>query len=136
MTDPRNVVFVCLHGAAKSVLAAADFQRLADQRGVAVRAHAVGLDPDPEVSAPVARALRADGVDVSGQRPRRVTAVDLAGAWRVVAFGCDLGDVAPPGLAVEQWADVPAVGEGLNAARAAIRTHLMSLLDTCERADG
>jgi len=134
MTPIRTVLFVCAHGAAKSVLAAADFQRLADRRGLKLRAAAAGTDPDPEVSSWVVQALREDGIDVGDQRPRRVTRDDLAGAWRVVAFGCDLGGLAPPGLAVEQWGDVPAVGDNGNAARAAITARLGRLLDDCGRA--
>ena len=56
-----------------------------------------------------------------------------AGAARVVAFGCDLGETAPAGTAVEQWADVPAVSDDLPAARAAIQRHLERLVDECAR---
>ncbi len=129
MTTPRTVLFVCLHGAAKSVLAAADFRRLAAERGLAVRATSAGTEPDPEIAPAVVRALDADGVDMSGQKPRQVTREDVAGAWRVVAFGCDLSDAAVPGIPVEQWNDIPAVSDGLPAARDAIRQRLERLLE-------
>jgi len=103
----RTVLFVCLHGAAKSVLAAADCRRLAAERGLAMRAASAGTEPDPEIAPAVARALREEGAPLEGQRPRRVTRDDVAGAWRVVAFGCDLGAVAVPGVPVEQWNDIP-----------------------------
>jgi hypothetical protein len=57
-----------------------------------------------------------------------VTREDVARADRVVAFGCDLGDLAGDGARIEQWADVPAVSAGLPAARAAIRARLEQLL--------
>jgi protein-tyrosine-phosphatase len=129
MTTPRTVLFVCLHGAAKSVLAAADFGRLAAERGLAVRATSAGTEPDPEIAPAVVRALNADGVNLGGQKPRPVTREDVAGAWRVVAFGCDLGDAAVPGISVEQWSDVPAVSDSLPAARNAIRQRLERLLE-------
>jgi protein-tyrosine-phosphatase len=130
MSTSTAILFVCLHGAAKSVLAAADFRRLAAERGLDVTAESAGTEPDPEIAPAVVAALRADGVELGPRRPRRVTAADAARADRVVTFGCDLGE-ATPAAAVERWDDVPAVSEGLPAARAAIRRHLDRLLDEC-----
>ena len=131
MSPSRSVLFVCLHGAAKSVLAAADFGRLAAERGLAITADSAGTEPDPEIAPGVAAALRADGVDLGGRRPRRVTAADTARADRVVTFGCELGEAMPAAVPVERWDDVPAVSENLPIARAAIRRHLDRLLDEC-----
>jgi arsenate reductase len=129
----NTILFVCLHGAAKSVLAAADCRRLAAERGIALRASSAGTEPDPEIAPVVLRALKDEGVDLSGQRPRRVSSEDVAGASRVVAFGCDLGAVAVPGVTVEQWNDIPAVSDGLPAARKAIRARLERLLQEVTR---
>ena len=129
MSPSRSVLFVCLHGAAKSVLAAADFERLAAERGLAITADSAGTEPDPEIAPGVAAALRADGVDLGQRRPRRVTAADTARADRVVTFGCELGEAMPAAVPVERWDDVPAVSENLPIARAAIRRHLDRLLD-------
>lgn len=131
MNTSRSVLFVCLHGAAKSVLAAADFQRLAAGRGLALTADSAGTEPDPEIAPGVVAALRADGLDLSGKQPRRVTRDDTAGAARVVTFGCDLGEAMPASVPVERWDDVPAVSENLPVARAAIRHHLERLLEEC-----
>ena len=128
----RHVLFVCPHGAAKSVIAAAYFQRLAAQRGVRVSASAAGTDPDPEISPRVAAALLADGMDVRGQRPRRVTAEELATAWRVVSLGCDPTELAAPGPVVERWDDVPSANADLASAREAILARLTALLDACD----
>jgi arsenate reductase (thioredoxin) len=134
MTTDRPVLFVCLHGAAKSVLAAADFQRMAAERGLDVPAASAGTEPDPAIAPGVLRTLLAEGIDLRGQAPRRLTRGDVAAAARIVAFGCDLGAAAPAGTAVEQWADVPAVSDDLPAARAVIRRHLERLVDECARA--
>ena len=131
MSTSRSVLFVCLHGAAKSVLAAADFKRLAAERGLAVTADAAGTEPDPEIAPGVVATLRAEGVDLDGTRPRQVTAADTARADRVVTFGCELGEAMPAAASVERWDDVPAVSENLPLARAAIRRHLDRLLDAC-----
>jgi hypothetical protein len=47
---PATVLFMCPHGAAKSVLASAYFERLAKERGLNVRVESAGTDPDPTVS--------------------------------------------------------------------------------------
>ena len=96
MSGGRPVLFVCLHGAAKSVLAAADFERLARERGLDLRAEFAGTEPDPAIAPRVAQALLAEGVDLGDRRPRRVTRADVERASRVVAFGCDLAR-SPPG---------------------------------------
>jgi protein-tyrosine-phosphatase len=129
MSTSRSVLFVCLHGAAKSVLAAADLHRLAAERGIDVSADSAGTEPDPEIAPGVVAALRAEGVDLGGRRQRPVSPADTARADRVVTFGCDLGDAMPAAVPVERWDDVPAVSENLPAARAAIRRHLDRLLD-------
>ncbi len=112
---PRpRVLFVCLHGAAKSVVAAAQFRRLAAARGVAADAVAAGTDPDPELAPAAVKGLAGDGLPATPARPRPVTLYDLDSAGRVVSFGCE---VAPSkGQRVEQW-DVPAVSDGYAAAR-------------------
>lgn len=129
MSTTRSVLFVCLHGAAKSVLAAADFRRLAAERGLALTAEAAGTEPDPRMAPAVVAALRADRVLLGETRPRLVTAADTAQADRVVTFGCELGAATPATVPVERWDDVPAVSENLPLARAAIRRHLDRLLD-------
>ncbi len=129
MTSIPYVLFVCLHGAAKSVLAAADFERMARKRGLPVAAESAGTEPDPEIAPPVLVALEAEGIDMAGKKPRLLTREIAAGASRVIAFGCDLGVAAPDGTRIEQWEDVPAVSAGLPAARAVIRQHLGRLLD-------
>jgi len=129
MSDHPHILFVCLHGAAKSVLAAADCERLAAARGLRVTADFAGTEPAADIAPKVAAALRADGIDLGGKKPRLVTREDVVRADRVVAFGCDLGAAVPAGVAIDQWADVPAVSDGLPAARAAIHAHLERLLE-------
>ena len=129
MGDERIVLFLCPPNAAKSVIAAY-CERLAAARGVTLRATSAGTDPDPDVSPTVAGALLAEGSDVRAHRPRRVTAEALASASRVVSLGCDLGDLAPPGLVIEHWDDVPSPSADLTGARAVIAAHVRRVLDT------
>jgi protein-tyrosine-phosphatase len=123
-TRPR-ILFVCLHGAAKSVVAAAHFRRLAAERGLAIDAVAAGTEPDPELGPGAVKGLAADGLTSTPARPRPVTLYDLESAARVVSFGCD---IAPPrGQRVDQW-DVPAVSDGYAAARERIVTNVERLV--------
>jgi arsenate reductase len=130
MGDERTILFLCPHNAAKSVIAAAYCARLSAERGLTLRATSAGTDPDPGISPGVAAALLAEGIDVRAHRPRRVTAEALASASRVVSLGCDLGDLAPPGLAIERWDDVPSPSTDLTGARAVIAAYVRRLVDT------
>ena len=136
MATTAKVVFVCLHGAAKSVLAAALFGQEAARARVPVEALARGIEPDAEISAVAAGGLLAEGLDVRGNRPRVLTPEDLVGASRVIAFGCDVSGIVPPGVPVEQWAEVPAVSDGYARARAAVVSHFPDLLEACRRSAG
>jgi len=127
--DTPTVVFVCLHGAAKSVIAAAYWNRFADERSIHVRATAAGIDPDSDIPLTVRDGLREDGFEIRDVRPRPVSREELGSAARVVSFGCDLSDVAPPGRFVERWDDVPLVSDGFAAARDAIVARVRRMVD-------
>src|SRR5262245_38781589 len=68
-----TVVFVCEHGAAKSVIAAAYFNKLAAAQGLPYTAVARGTKPDPEVSTAVRSDLTTRGLSVPASRPQAVT---------------------------------------------------------------
>ena len=128
-----NVLFVCQHGAAKSVIAARHLEALAQARGLVVRAASAGLEPDESVPPHVVAGLRSDGVEDQVHAPRAISGELLATADLVVAFGCDLPafpDVAKPMI---QLTGVPAVSDGYDAARAAILARLPAVLDEAER---
>jgi arsenate reductase len=128
MGSVRTVVFVCQHGAAKSVLAAALLERLAGERAIPLRALARGTEPEPQVAPAVAAGLLAEGIDVRAWRPRPLTPGDLARGWRVVSFAPDLSQLVPSGTVLEVWDDVPAVADGFQAAQAAIAGRLLRLI--------
>jgi arsenate reductase len=128
MGSVRTIVFVCQHGAAKSVLAAALLEHLAAERGTPLRALARGTEPEPQVAPSVAAGLLANGIDVTAWQPRPVTPGDLAQAWRVVSFGPDLSNLVPTGTLVQVWDDIPAVADGFQAAQAAIAGRLLTLI--------
>lgn len=127
---PPTVVFVCEHGSAKSLLAASLFQRMAKERGVAVRTLSRGTTPDTSVPAVVAESLRADGFDVASFRPQALTEADVAGSTRVVAMGADLGPLGvKAGDRVVRWDGVPSVATNYADARRDLAGRIDKLLD-------
>jgi arsenate reductase (thioredoxin) len=133
MSGTGVVLFLCPHNAAKSLLAAAYFDRLAQQRGLPYRADSAGTEPEAAPTPAVVDALRAEGVDVSGHRPRSVKEQDLARAHRVVSMGCDLTGVASANVRIERWDDVPPVSQNLDAAHSVIRGRVEELVSKLER---
>lgn len=128
-----TVLFVCLHGSAKSVIAAAHFRRLAAARGIAVEARSAGLEPDAAIPPRVVDGLLADGIDVRGLRPQAPAAADVAEAGTVVTFACELGPLATGARRIERWDDVPAVSEDFGRARDIIVARVSRLLDDVRR---
>ena len=133
---PPTILFMCPHGAAKSVLASAYFEHFAKERGLNVRVLAAGTDPDPQVSPAVERHLKNGGYRVPVTKPRRVTADDLKTADVVVSLGCDLKDLPPPSGTLRNWDDVPAPSENFAAADAKIRERVMELVDEFVKKQG
>jgi protein-tyrosine-phosphatase len=129
MSQSRLIAFVCLHGAAKSLVAAEFCKRLGAKNGLSLEATTSGPEPDPEIPAVVVAGLGADGIDVSGRRPERVSRQDLAKASHIVSFGLDLAGLAPKGVAIERWDDCPAVTEDYAKARTYIVTRVQDLVE-------
>jgi protein-tyrosine-phosphatase len=122
------VVFVCEHGAAKSLLATAYFNKLAQERGLPDRATFRGTAPQEALSTRVIDGLRADGVPVPDGKPTRIDSADVADASYIFAIGCTLpADATRSGKAAD-WSDVPD-DQGYPAMRDAIVRHIRDLLD-------
>jgi len=67
--NASTVVFVCEHGAAKSVIAAAQFNRLASETKLPYRAVARAMNPEDALAPAVRSGLAAEGLDVAGWKP-------------------------------------------------------------------
>jgi arsenate reductase (thioredoxin) len=118
----KEILFLCQHGGAKSVIAVSHFNRLAAERGLPfVATAAAAEDPYDAVPAPVADHLQHEGFDVRAFQPHQVGPEEIGAAARVVTIGCDV-----PG-AHERWDDVPAASEDLEGSVAAIRRHVEAL---------
>jgi len=105
----KKILFMCPHGAAKSVMAMTYFQKLADEKGLDIVADAAGPFPDEVTNPKTVALLSEEGFDLSKHVPRKVTAEDISQADKVVSLGCELGDLPKTDKAIEtieQWDDV------------------------------
>ena len=133
-TTPRpSIVFVCEHGAAKSVIATAYFNKLAAERGLPYRAQFRGTDPQAALSVRVVEGLRADGVAIPAGTPTAITDADVDAATHVFAIGCTLPAKALRSGKAGDWSDVPEVSDGYQASRDAIVKHVTALLEQLQR---
>jgi arsenate reductase len=120
----RKIVFVCLHGSAKSVIAAEYLNRVAGTRGVDASASAYGEEPDTEIPTHVVENMADKGFDLRTRIPQGVSAAALAEADEIVTFGCDLSAMLPAGKAASSWAACPAVSDGFAPAWDFITGHV------------
>lgn len=127
-----SVLFICPHGAAKSVLASAYFKQLAAERGLHVRIAAAGTEPAPAVSPAVAARLEQQGLAVPIDKPRTVTAADVADADIVISIGCDTSKI-PQTDKLRRWDDVPDTSADFAAADKAVRAKAEALVDEIGR---
>jgi protein-tyrosine-phosphatase len=124
-----RVLFICPHGAAKSVLASAYFQRLAKERELNVIVDSAGTEPSLAVAPEVSAHLDAQGYPVPVQKPRLVTPDDFARADVVISLGCDLTRSPTPAGTLVRWDDVPPLSEDFAGADDAIRRHVSALVE-------
>ena len=128
MSRQPVIIFVCEHGAAKSILAAAHFNRLASELGSELRAIARGTHPDQELSPQTVKGLSSDGLEPTESAPQKLTEADFGSAQQIVTF-CELTADIPPNLRVEHWTEIPPVSENYEKAREAILERIRRLLE-------
>jgi len=130
--EKTTVVFVCEHGAARSVIAAAYFNRLAAERHLPYHAIARGTSPQEELSVATVKGLEADGIAFERAKPRELTEADTKDAVRLMAF-CPIPEKFARILRVEEHEDVPDISANYAAARDKIVAYVTALLDEIER---
>jgi hypothetical protein len=126
---PPKIVFVCEHGAAKSVIAAKELEKLARERGISIQTVSRGATPDADIPLYVRTGLKADGIEIGTMKPVQVKPEDLRDAARVISFGPDLSAIAGQTLRVDDWGATPDVSRDFPAARNFIVKRLETLLD-------
>jgi arsenate reductase len=114
MSDQPSVLFVCVHNAGRSQMAAGWLTHLA---GDTVEVRSAGSMPKDSVNPAAVEAMAEVGIDISDQRPKVLTTDAVEASDVVITMGC--GDACPifPGKRYLDWdLDDPA-GQGLEAVR-------------------
>src|SRR5581483_901308 len=127
------IVFVCEHGAARSIVSAAYFNKLAEERHLNLRAIARGTNPDKEIAPSVTQGLKNAGLAAGESAPKKISQADLAGAKRVIAF-CELPADYSGSVPVEHWDGVPSLSEDYGKARDFLLERVNRLLDELKAA--
>ncbi len=130
-----NVLFLCPHGAAKSVFARFYFKKLAAEAGLDVEAENAGTDPDPFVNLKVARYLANEGIDVSELSPTLLTSDHLTRSDWIISMGCIESDQAPEGKNYRDWSDVPMLSDGFQHSRDFIYQKVVDLVKELKAAE-
>jgi len=115
MTTPRPaVLFVCVHNAGRSQMAAGYLRHLAGDR---VDVFSAGSEPADRINQVAVDAMAEDGVDILGEAPRILTTDAVRQADVVITMGC--GDACPvfPGKRYEDWELTDPAGLPLDAVR-------------------
>ena len=109
-----SVLYVCVHNAGRSQIAAAYTRRLS---GGAVEVRSAGSEPADRINPAVREALLEDGIDISAETPKILTTDAVQASDVVITMGC--GDTCPihPGKRYEDWELVDPAGQGLDAVR-------------------
>ena len=100
MTDRPEVLFLCVHNAGRSQMAAAFARQMGDGRIVV---HSAGSAPGEALNPAVVEAMAEVGLDISDERPRAITDEVAQRADVIVTMGC--GDACPyyPGVRYDDW---------------------------------
>ena len=128
MSERPSVLFVCVHNAGRSQMAAA---YLAHLSGGAVEVRSAGSAPGDRVNPSAVAAMAEEGIDISAEKPKVLTTEAVEESDVVVTMGC--GDTCPfyPGKRYEDWVLDDPAGQGVEAVRPIrdeIRARVLALL--------
>lgn len=114
MTDKPSVLFVCVHNAGRSQMAAAFLTALAGDR---VNVLSAGSMPADQVNPAAVEAMREVGIDISANAPKILTDEAVQDSDVVITMGC--GDTCKfyPGKRYEDWVLEDPAGKGVESVR-------------------
>ncbi|MGD7733289.1 arsenate reductase ArsC [Propionibacteriaceae bacterium G57] len=128
-TTQPAVMFVCVHNAGRSQMAAAYTTHLS---GGTVEVRSAGSAPADTINPAVREAMLEEGIDISAEKPKIITAEAVQASDVVITMGC--GDTCPffPGTRYEDWQLDDPAGQGIEAVRPIrddIKVRVLALLD-------
>ena len=114
MTDNPTVLFVCVHNAGRSQMAAGYLRALG---GDDVEVLSAGSEPKDEINPVAIQAMAEEGIDIAGNVPKILTVDAVRESDVVITMGC--GDACPifPGKRYEDWELDDPAGQGIEAVR-------------------
>jgi arsenate reductase len=115
MSHVPTVLFLCVHNAGRSQMAAAWFNQVADP--AKARAISAGTQPSDHVHPVVVDAMKEKGIDLSKAEPQKLTSDLAKGAAFLITMGC--GESCPylPGVPVLDWPLPDPKGQGIEPVR-------------------
>ncbi|CAB4944681.1 unannotated protein [freshwater metagenome] len=125
MTYKASVLFVCVHNAGRSQMAAGYLQHLAGDR---VEVRSAGSAPGNSVNPAAVEAMAEEGIDISNATPKILTDDAVEASDYVITMGC--GDACPffPGKTYLDWVLEDPAGQGVEAVRP-IRDEIRGLVE-------
>ena len=125
MSDKPTVLFVCVHNAGRSQMAAGYLQHLAGDR---INVLSAGSEPADNLNPVAVQAMAEEGIDINAATPRILTTEAVQESDVVITMGC--GDACPyyPGKRYEDWELDDPAGQGVEAVRA-IRDEIKSRVE-------
>ena len=132
MTTKPSVLFVCIHNAGRSQMAAAYLSHLS---GGGVEVRSAGSEPADRVNPSAVAAMAEEGIDITAETPKVLTTEAVQESDVVITMGC--GDTCPifPGKRYEDWQLDDPAGKGVEAVRPIrdeIRRRVLDLLTSLE----
>ena len=114
MPERPTVLFVCVHNAGRSQMAAGYLRHLAGDR---IEVLSAGSEPADQVNPVAIEAMAEEGIDITAEQPKVLTAEAVKKSDVVVTMGC--GDACPffPGTRYEDWELDDPAGQGIEAVR-------------------
>ncbi|WP_280461287.1 arsenate reductase ArsC [Nocardia carnea] len=114
MTDKPSVLFVCVHNAGRSQMAAGFLSHLA---GGAIEVRSAGSAPADTLNPAAVEAMAEIGIDITAQTPKILTSDAVQSSDVVITMGC--GDTCPvfPGISYRDWDLADPAGKGVEAVR-------------------
>lgn len=136
MSDTKpSVLFVCVHNAGRSQMAAGYLRHLA---GDAIEVRSAGSMPAEQINPIAVEAMYEEGINITSEQPKVLTTEAVQASDVVITMGC--GDACPffPGKRYEDWVLEDPAGQGIDAVRPIrdeIKTRIKALVDDLLGAD-
>ncbi len=126
MSAKPTVLFVCVHNAGRSQMAAGYLEHLAGERVTVLSA---GSEPADQINPSAVAAMAEEGIDIIGAQPKVLTTEAVKESDVVITMGC--GDTCPifPGKRYEDWELDDPAGQGIDAVRP-IRDQIRARVET------